>query len=262
MIRSTGPVIGTLTLVACCLALPMAAQAQTKTDGLWRGAAGAAAAITSGNTSTSALSLNADLSRATTADKISLGGVINYGKNKTGGQNSTTANKWAGFGQYDFNLSPRLFAFGRLGLEGDELIDLNLRTSLAGGLGYKIVDTKATSFNVFGGAGYTTDKYDVAQSIGGRTDTSFSRSSLFLGEESSHQLSPSVSVKQRLELWPGLSGDKAKLAKFSAGMSVAMSSTLNLNLSLINNYNSKPPAGSKKNDLGFFTGVNVKLGAL
>ena len=251
-----------LTLVACCMALPLAAQAQTKTDGLWRGAAGAAAAVTSGNTSTSALSLNADLSRATTADKTTLGGLINYGKNKTGGNNTTTANKWVGFGQYDFNLGPRTYAFGRLGLEGDELVDLNLRTALAGGLGYKIIDTKETSFNVFGGAGYTTDKYDVAQTIGGKTGTSFSRSSLFLGEESSHQLSPTVSLKQRLELWPGLSGDKARLAKFTAGMSVAMSSTLSLNVSLVDNYNSKPPAGSKKNDLGFFTGVNVKLGAL
>ena len=262
MTRSTGSTHGSLTLVACCLALPLAAQAQTKTDGVWRGAAGAAAAVTSGNTSTSALSLNADLSRATTADKTTLGGLINYGKNKTGGQNTTTANKWAGFGQYDFNLSPRTYAFGRLGLEGDELIDLNLRTALAAGVGYKLIDTKETSFNVFGGAGYTTDKYDVAQTIGGKSGTKFSRSSLFLGEESSHQLSPSVSVKQRLELWPGLSGDKAKLAKFTAGVSVAMSSTLSLNVSLIDTYNSKPPAGSKKNDVGFFTGVNVKLGAL
>jgi putative salt-induced outer membrane protein len=255
--RGTAP----LYLVAC-LSLPLAAAAQTKTDGLWRGAAGAAAAVTSGNTSSSALSLNADLSRATTADKITLGGLINYARNETDGSDTTTANRWAGFGQYDFNLGPRVYAFGRLGLEGDQLIDLNLRTSLAGGLGYKIIDTKETTFNVFGGAGYTTDKYDVAQSIGGKIGTSFSRSSLFLGEESSHQLSPSVSVKQRLELWPGLSGDKARLAKFTAGLSVAMSSTLNLNLSLINNYNSKPPEGSKKNDLGFFTGVNVKLGAL
>lgn len=252
---------GPLALAACSVALPLAAAAQTKTDGLWRGAAGAAAAVTSGNTSSSALSLNADLSRATADDKTTLGALINYGKNKADGKTTTTANKWAGFGQYDFNLGPRTYAFGRLGLEGDELVDLNLRTALAGGLGYKVIDTKETMFNVFGGAGYTTDKYDVAQTIGGKRGTSFSRSSLFLGEESSHQLSPAVSLKQRLELWPGLSGDKAKLAKFTAGASVAMSSTLSLNVSLVDNYNSKPPAGSKKNDLGFFTGINVKLGA-
>ena len=55
--------------------------------------------------------------------------------------------------------------------------------------------------------------------------------------------------------------DKAVIAKFTAGLGVAMSSTLNLTVGLTNNYNSKAPAGTKKNDAGLFMGVNVKLGA-
>ena len=166
------------------------------------------------------------------------------------------------FGQYDFNLSPRLYAFGRLGLDGDKLVDLSLRTSLAGGLGYKVVNTETTSFDVFGGVGYTTDRYSVAQTIGGKTDTTFSRASVYFGEASAHKLSESVSFKQRLDVYPGLTGDKAVLAKFAAGMSVAMSSTLSLTVGLTDTYNSKPPAGTKSNDIGLFTGVNVKFGAL
>ncbi len=251
------PSVFTLACLACGLAA-----AQVKTDGQWRGVAGAAAAVTSGNSSSSALSLNADLARATAADKISLGANVNYARSKSSGVDSTTANKWAGFGQYDYNLSPRLFAFGKLGLEGDELTDLSLRSTLAAGLGYKLVDTKETSFNVFAGAGYSTDKYDRTLTIGGKTGKSFSRASVYLGEESSHTLSATTSFKQRLDLYPGISGDKALLAKFTAGVSVAMSSTLSLSVGLVNNYNSKPPAGDKKNDLGVFTGVNLKLGAL
>jgi putative salt-induced outer membrane protein len=242
-------------------AASVGASAEDKTDGQWRGAGGAALSMTSGNTTTTAVLLNAEAARATVDDKIALGGAINYAKSKIDGVDQTTANKWGAFGEYDYNLSPRTFAFGRLGFDGDKSIDLSLRTSLAGGLGYKVVNTKETTFDVYGGVGYTTDKYSQAQTIGSKIDTSFSRVSIYVGEASSHQLSSTVSFKQRLDLYPGVSGDKAVLAKFSSGLSVAMSSTLNLTVGLIDTYNSKPPAGTKSNDIGLFTGINVKFGA-
>ena len=46
-----------------------------------------------------------------------------------------------------------------------------------------------------------------------------------------------------------------------SGLAVAMSSTLSLNVGLTDSYNSRPPAGQKSNDIGVFTGVNIKLGA-
>jgi putative salt-induced outer membrane protein len=249
----------TMTLLAAGLAV--AAQAETVADGQWRGAGGAAAAYTSGNSSSSTLALNIEMARATAADKIILGGNVNYGTSKVAGVSTTNTDKWNGFGQYDWNLGPQLFAFGKLGLEGDKVAKLDLRTTLAGGLGYKVVDSKELAFTVFGGAGYSTDKYSVAQTIGTRTDTNFSRTSLYLGEESAHQLTPSTSFKQRLELYPGMSGDKAMMAKFSAGLAVSMTGTMSLNVGLTDAYNSKPPQGLKKNDLGVFTGINIKLGA-
>ncbi len=236
--------------------------AQTKPDGLWRGAGGAALAITAGNSETTALNLNADMNVATAADKISLGGAYNYGKSKAAGVTSTTADKWNAYGQYDVNLSAQTFVFGKLALEADKLTRLDLRTTVAAGVGYKLIDTQALSFNLFGGAAYSRDSYGVPQSIGGIAGKHFSRTSLFVGEESAHQLSASTTFKQRLEFYPGLTGDKAKIAKFSAGLAVAMSSTLNLTVGLTDAYNSAPPAGSKKNDMGLFTGINVKLGSL
>ncbi len=243
-------------------ALASSTWAQTKTDGAWRGVGGAALAATSGNTTSSSLLLTAEMARATAADKITLGGAINYARSGSGNASATTANKWGGFGQYDFNLAPKVYAFGKLGIEGDKLVDLSSRVALAGGLGYKLIDTKEANFEIFGGLGYTTDKYSVTQLIGGKRDTGFSRAIIYLGEASSHQISPTVSFKQRLELYPGISGDKAVLAKFSAGLSVAMNTTMSLNVGVVDTYNSKPAAGSKSNDLGLFTGVNVKLGAL
>ncbi|ODV11302.1 MAG: hypothetical protein ABT20_06175 [Rubrivivax sp. SCN 70-15] len=244
-----------------CTAASSGAMAQSRADGLWRGSGGAALSASSGNTTSSSLLLNADAARETASDKISLGGTINYAKSRIDGVDQTTANKWAGRGEYDYNLSPRTFVFGKLGLEADKVIDLSLRSSLAGGMGYKLVNTETMTFDLFGGLGYTTDRYSVAQTIGSKTDTRFSRASVYLGEASTHQLTPTVSLKQRLDLYPGVSGDKAVLATFNAGLSVAMSTTMSLTVGLTDSYNSKPPLGTKSNDLGLFTGINVKFGA-
>jgi putative salt-induced outer membrane protein len=245
--------------VVASLAAATSAYAQAKTDGLWRGTGGAGLSVTSGNTDTQALNLAVDMASATATDKITLGGGINYAKSKDQktGKNEPTTNNWSAAGQYDYNLSPQIFVFGKLGLESNKIVDLSLRATVAGGVGYKVIDSKELAFNVFGGLGYSTDKYSKGQPA----KTKFSRASLMFGEESSHVLSATTTFKQRLEVYPGVSGDKAKIAKFTAGLGVAMSSTLNLTVGLTDNYNSAPAAGRKKNDLGLFTGINVKLGA-
>jgi putative salt-induced outer membrane protein len=248
---------------ACALLLAAAPPvlAQVKTDGQWRGTAGAAFTTISGNSTSTAFAANAEMLRATTSDKISFGASANYGRSKVNGVNTTTADRWAGFGQYDYNLTSRLFAFGKLGLEGDRLADLDLRSALAGGVGFKVIDTPTTAFSVFGGAAYVTDRYGSPKTVAGKTADSFSRSSLYLGEESSHQLATNTSFKQRLEIYPGLSGDKAVITKFTAGLGVAVSSALNLTVGLTHTDNSKPPLGQKRGDTTLFTGINVKFGA-
>lgn len=250
-----------LGLAALGCATSLCALADVKTDGQWRGNGGAALSVTSGNTQTSSLLLSTEAVRATAQDKITLSGAINHAKNKTNGISQTTADKWAASGQYDRNLSDQLFAFGKLGLEGDKLVDLSLRSSLAGGLGYKVISTETTTFDLLGGLGYSADKYSKSRTIGGTTDTRFSRASVYLAETSTHKLTPTVSFRQRLDLYPGINGDKAMLAKFDAGLAVVMSGTMNLTVGLTATHNSKPPAGTKSNDFGLFTGINVKFGA-
>ena len=251
-----------LTLAAAAIAGPaLAADEPPKADGLWRGNAGASLAVTSGNTRSTAVQLKADLARLTEVDKISLGGNIHYARSEVDGTDTTAANKLGAFGQYDWNLGPRLFAFGRLALDRDEVTDLDLRSALGAGLGWKLVDTKPLRISLYGGAGYTVDRYAVAQTIGGDTGTRFERASLLLAEESVHELSSSLNFKQRLELSPGVSGDRATLLKFTADVGVAINRTMSLTVGVVNVYDSKPPAGQEKNDFSLFTGLNVRLGA-
>ncbi len=236
------------------------AQVTTQADGKWRGLAGASFSSTSGNSSSNNLLLNIDMARKTEIDKISAGALANYGSSKVNGVKSTTSDKWGLNGQYDYNLTPQLFVFGKLGLEGDRVIDLTLRRTLGTGLGYKIINTPDNTFDVFAGVANTHSRYGSTQVIDGVSGSRFSTNSGLLGEESTHKLSDTVFFKQRIELYPRLSGDGGTLAKATANLGVNLSQTISLNVGLTNNYNSAPATGLKKNDTSLFTGLSVKLG--
>lgn len=255
-----------LVAACCCLGLMSAAPSRAEdaaapADGHWRGSLGAALSATAGNTRTSALLLTADVARQTETDKLSLGGNINHATSRVDGESTTTADKANAFGQYDRNLDLRLFAFGRVGLERDRLNHLSLRSTVDGGLGYKLIDTPALRFSVFGGVGYARDRYDSPQTIADVTDTRFSRASVYLAEESAHELTKTVHLKQRLEWNAGVSGDRAQLLKLTAGLAVAMSDTMSLTVGLQDTSNNRPPEGQQSNDVSLFTGINVKFDA-
>jgi putative salt-induced outer membrane protein len=244
------------------VSLPALADDAPPADGLWRGTGGAALSANSGNTESVAAQLKIEAARLTEVDKLSLGGNLNYARNTVDGADSTSANKLGAYGQYDFNLGPSLLAFGRLELARDQLTDLDLRSVVGAGLGWKLIDREQTRFTVFAGFSHSTDRYGSAQTIDGRSSDRFSRSSVLLAEESQHALTPSISVKQRLSVQPGISGDKGLLANFTADLAVALNSSMSLSVGVVNAYDSQPPEGRKRNDLGLFTGVNVKFGAL
>jgi putative salt-induced outer membrane protein len=231
-------------------------------DGLWRGIAGAALSATSGNTKTTSVLINTDAARASDHDKIALGAALNYARGTDeDGVRTTTADKASAFGQYDRDFAPRWFGFGRLAIDRDALIDLSSRSTLTGGVGYRLIETDAHTFTLLGGLGYTTERYSTPQTIANETDTRFSRPNAFLAEESAHKLSETTSLKQRLEAAPALDGSGAVLWKFNANLDVAINKSLSLTVGVIDTYNTEPPEGASKNDVVLFTGINVKFGA-
>lgn len=255
--------IRTTTCVAAAAALGLGGGlvcAEPKADGRWRGSGGAAFSAASGNTRSVSLLLDAEAGWVTDTDRVVLGAKAHHARSRERGTTTTAANKRSAIGEYAHHLAPRLYVFGKLGLESDELIALRLRRSLAAGVGFQVAKTPTVDFELFGGAGHTADRYSAPQSIGGRNGIGFSRASLYLGESSVHRLSATTSIRQRLELYPPVGGDHALLAKFGAALAVALSGTLSLNVGFDANHNSRPAAGVKATDTSFFTGVNFKFG--
>lgn len=231
------------------------AQATVKPDGQMRSAIGIGASLSSGNTKTSNLSLVGEAVRATDGDKTTLYGNLQYAKNA----GATTADQLRLGGRYDRNFGPVWFGFSGLDVERNKFANLKLRSQLSGGLGYHAVRTPTTTWDLFGGLGLTTDKYVAATLIDAATRTSYSYVSLLLAEESTHKLSETTSAKQRLAIFPNLKNGGEFRATFDAGLAVAMSKGMNLNVGYSLVHNSEPGPGRKRTDSLLTTGVSIKF---
>lgn len=239
--------------IALALTLALASQAalaQDTPDGQWHGGLSVAGAFASGNSSSRTLAANADASLATARDKISLYGIANYGRNKVDGVTTTTADLLRLGGRYDFNLGPQLFSFGAAEGETNEAGGVRDRYNLTGGVGYHLVKNDAHSWDVFGGLGYTASQLTDGSSANGVQ--------VLLGEESSHKLSDTTTLKQRLVYYPD-GGDLGNRATFDASLATTISGAWTLNTGLSSRYSDRVPAGTKKTDNLFTVGFGFKF---
>lgn len=251
----------TLPPLALAMPLPAPVRAQPEeAEGYWKGVAGASLAATEGNSSTQALLLNLDVARTTETTKTTLVAQVNEGKNKVDGRSRTSAGKWETSAQHNRDISLVMFGFGKLGLERDRVTGLALRTQVAAGFGRHLLRSDADTVDIFAGLSHTDDRYDIDKTIGDETARRFRTTGLLLGEETSHQLTENTFFKQRLEYYPGLTGEKAQLMRFNASLSVSMSRALALTVGVTDTYNSRVAAGQKRNDVSLFTGISLKIG--
>lgn len=231
------------------------AQATVKPDGKWRYVLGAGASFASGNSDAKMLNLNAEGVRATAQDKWGVNGRILYGRN-----DDTTTADLLGLGtRYDRNYGERWFAFGLAEYLRDRPANLSQRLSAGAGIGYHVIKRETTTWDVFAGLGYTDDSYREARLVAGRVRSGFGYAELLLGEESTHKLTDTTSFKQRLVVYPNLSESGEFRSTFDAGLAVAISSTMSLNVTLGHRYVSDPGLGVKKSDLLLVTGISVKF---
>jgi putative salt-induced outer membrane protein len=266
---STGAVLGAALWSATALAqgafpqrlAPPPPRNVVPDDGAWRGTLGSAFSFASGNRTTSAALLNASAVRATIDDRITVSAALDYGRSRgPDGVSSTTAHRWFNTAEYDWNLSPVWFISQRGIAEANRVVRLNLRALVAQSVGYKIIDQGDLSLSLYGGLAYMTERWGEPKTIGGRTDTRFDRFSLYLSEESRHRFGENVTLSQRLEVYPGITGDKAVLGRFASNLGVAMTRTLQINVGLIHTVNTKPPLGLNKSDTSLFTGISLRFG--
>jgi putative salt-induced outer membrane protein len=236
---------------------------EIRPDGAWRGTLGAGFSATAGNTRSLGANLSLDAVRATNDNKLSLFGQVLYAQSEQDGESVKTADQWRLGGRHDWGRKDsQAYLFGSSTIERDTMRQLELRTTLGAGVGYRLRREPDLSFEVFSGLGYRGDRYQSPGSlVEGRLVSRYESVELMLGEESAHKINGNTTWQQRLMVFPNLSNPGTFRATFESVVSVAMSRNLNLSVSLIDRYDSQAAAPLKKNDVLIFTGINLRYGA-
>jgi len=219
----------------------------------WAGGGNFGFALARGNTDTTNVALGFNADRKTTTDEWNITATSIYTTSTVSGVTGTTANAFGGAIRYDHNLTPRLFAFGLLTGLYDELQLLNERISPNGGLGYHVIATKTTTFDLLGGFGYTYENYYT-----GLINHIFNAN---VGEELTHNFTTNTSATESLYFFPYLNQNGNYRGTFNLGLASKFYRALTWNLNFGDIYNSEPVPGKKDNDLLLTTGLGITFGA-
>ena len=234
----------------------------------WSGMFDLGLSLTEGNSSTSALTIAGKAARVVPKNKLTLYYTEVYSKDSNQTPAKTTANAIHGGVRDEFNLRPRIYAFGFTDFDEDALQHLDLRNVLGGGLGWHLVNSKKTQFDVFGGGSFNQE-YFSAYTIANPTpppvlllEPSNTRRSgeIVAGESLSTKLGPRTTVSEQLTFFPNLSTVGDYRVTFDANATTKLKSWLGWQITVSDRYLSDPPVGLKANDFLLSTGLRLTFG--
>jgi putative salt-induced outer membrane protein len=191
-----------------------------------------------------------------------------YGKDNAESPSVTTANAIHAGARDEINFHPRIYAFVFTDFDKDALQHLDLRNDLGGGLGYHLVKTAKTQFDVFGGLSFNQEYFGVytianpAPPPALLLQPSQSRHSaeVVVGETLSAKLGPRTTLSEQLSFFPNLSSAGDYRVAFDANATTKLKTWLGWQVTLSDRYISNPPLGLNGNDLLFSTGLRLTFG--
>ena len=256
-----------LWMVALSLAAPGVAAAQTPASAApapppppWTGSAGFGLSLNRGNTATTNLNMSLDATHDPKTSSIwKFKGL--YLRGETNG--ALAVDRLYFEARYERALTTRVYAFGNIQFLKDQFKDIDYLVAPAGGVGYKLVATPVTTFNVDGGLGVKVEKTsslevqgDMAvESTRRRTDAVVTASDKF-----EHKLSATATLTQGFgALWKAQDFGDA-LYTFTAGVAAALTARTQLKVELLDTYASRPPTPAvKSNDVALLTALVFKF---
>lgn len=145
-------------------------------------------------------------------------------------------------------ISEHMFGFAGLGGERDPQQDMTLRASLSSGVGVRWLNTATSSFNLYGGLAYSTERYREGASEKGLE--------LLLGTELRVDISDTSRITQRFVVYPDSVGGGARFA-MQGELNTRINAHFGLQLALLQKYREKVRTEGSNLDTVFFTGLTA-----
>ncbi|MGH9842237.1 MAG: DUF481 domain-containing protein [Blastocatellia bacterium] len=222
---------------------------------LWAGSLDVGYSLARGNAEAGTFTLIATAARATSRDKLSfeVTSIRSSARQGRGEDFLPVANAIRGGGRYGVDLNSRFYAFGFGELEFDEFQNLDLRTTLGGGLGLYAIKNDKTSFIIDGGVAYTKEYFSAG------IPRNRNRGELLVGGELTHKISERSNFNQRLVFFKNPTGEGAgNRWQFDATLVTGLNKWLAWLITFSDRYLSNPPVitpALKKNDMLLTTGL-------
>jgi putative salt-induced outer membrane protein len=219
--------------------------------------------LTRGNSESLTYNLNGKAARVTDRDKISAYTTVIYATSTINGVNSATANAIRGGVRGDLNVSDKYFVFGFTDQEFDQFQDLDLRSVFGGGLGYHVIKTKDTNFDVFGGGSYDADFFGArlaTATIPATPAITRKIGEADIGESFNTKLNNRTTITQQFSLYPDLSDTGQYRFQFDTTGATKLKNWLSWQVTFSDRFLSDPLPGFKKNDLLLSTGIRFTFG--
>ena len=229
----------------------------------WSGLLDTGLSLTRGNSESVTYSLSGKAARVTDRDKVSVYTTAVYANSTVNGLNSTTAHAIRGGVRGDLNVGEHLFLFGFTDFEYDQFQDLDLRSVVGGGLGYHVIKTKATTFDLFAGGDYDQDFFGAIAATAttpAKAAVTRKNGEVDLGETFSAKINNRTTLTEQFSLFPNVSDTGSYRFQFDATAATKLKNWLSWQVSYSDRYLSDPLAGFKKNDLILSTGVRLTFG--
>jgi putative salt-induced outer membrane protein YdiY len=229
----------------------------------WTVGANVGFSVARGNSETENLALAFNAVHPTLNDKITMYATSIDTTNNLATP-STVANLNTGGLRYDRNLNPRLFVFVAGDFMSNALQFLDLRQVYSGGFGFHAIKSDRTVLDFLGGINYTHETYSNGTAIAGSVPVAYTSYgvtnrfvALTLGEELDQKLGKSTEITQNTYFYPNLQQTGEYRWTFNLGTVTKISKLLGWQNQFSDIYVTNPPAGAKKNDVLFTTGLNI-----
>lgn len=224
----------------------------------WTGSAGFGLSLNRGNTDTT----NFNVSFEGTYDPKKQDVWRFKGLYLRGDNNATLAvDRLDLLGRYERTFTGRVYGFAQLQFLKDHFKEIDYLWAPSAGVGYKLIATPVTTFNVDGGLGFKVEQDELptidatAATTIRHTDVVFNGSDKF-----EYNLSKTSKITQGfIALWKANDFGDA-LYTFSAGAAASMTTRTQLKIELLDTYQTRPPSVTVKgNDVALLTALVYKF---
>lgn len=190
---------------------------------------------------------NVLVTRTTPKDRLKLYFLARYGHEN----GEDTAREFIGGADLEVDIHENLFAYGKVEFETDKFENLDLRSTVTGGLGLFLIREEDTELKVRGGIGFQAESF----TNGSNADEVIAEA----GVDFRKDISPWLTFTHSTTVQPSLSelGDFRLTMENAGEIPLTNDEKWKLRLGIRNQYDSNPSTGTKSLDTFYFANIGI-----